>query len=155
MKNPLIAVVLVIVVGVGAFYGGMQYQKGHSQTSGGNQTGQFFAGGGGNGARNGNGRTGRGFGNGAGAVRGEIISSDGKTMTVKLPDGSSKIVIISSSTAIDQATSATPQDLTSGKQVMVFGSTNSDGSVTAQNIQLNPQERFGGAGRQGTPKPTQ
>lgn len=71
-------------------------------------------------------------------VVGEITSSDGKTLTVKMPDGSSKIVMISSTTQINKAQVALVADLKTGEKVSVFGNTNPDGSVTAQNIQLNP-----------------
>lgn len=71
-------------------------------------------------------------------VMGEITSSDGKSLTVKMIDGSSKIVMISSSTQINKALVAKVEDLKTGEKVSVFGNTNPDGSVTAQNIQLNP-----------------
>lgn len=130
--NKLIPAILVtaIVVGAAAFYGGMQYQK--------SQRGAGFAGRGG--------QFRQGFAGGAlnnGVVRGQILSNDGRTMTVKLPDGSSKIVIFSGNASITEATSSSAAALQSGKEVMVFGTTNSDGSVTAQNVQINPQTRMG------------
>jgi len=75
---------------------------------------------------------------GGGQIMGEIISADDKSITVKLADDSSKIIILSSTTSINQASEASVTDLTVGEKVAVFGTTNSDGSVTAQNIQLNP-----------------
>jgi uncharacterized protein (DUF3084 family) len=71
-------------------------------------------------------------------VSGEITNSDSKSITVKMPDGSSKIVMLSSSTQINKAESAVVADLKVGEKVSVFGTSNTDGSVTAQNIQLNP-----------------
>lgn len=71
-------------------------------------------------------------------VNGEIISADNKSITVRLQDGSSKIVLFSDKTTINQAVEATKDDLKNGGKVAVFGTENSDGSVTAQNIQLNP-----------------
>ncbi len=144
MKKNNIVLILVIaaVVGIAGFFGGMQYQKSKSPAN------SFFGNGVGGG---GNGQT-RRFGNGtggrnSGAVIGEILSSDENSITVKLMDGSSKIVIVSSSTSINKAAAASKSDLKTGERVAVFGSTNSDGSVTAQNIQLNPMMRFGGGTR--------
>lgn len=74
------------------------------------------------------------------AVRGDIVSVDEQGITVKLTDGSTKNVFLSSSTSITKATSAAKADLKTGETVMVFGQTNADGSVTAQNVSLNPQQ---------------
>jgi ribosomal protein S1 len=75
-------------------------------------------------------------------VRGEIIEKDDKSITVKLPDNSSKIIMISQTTNINKASSATIADITKGDQVMIFGKTNTDGSVTATNIQVGTGMRF-------------
>lgn len=53
-----------------------------------------------------------------------------------MPDGSSKIVFISESTAINKSTAGTKADLTTGEQITVFGTQNQDGSVTARNISI-------------------
>lgn len=129
-KNAiLIAVVVAVIFGAAGFFAGKYFQT--------TQRGNFA------------GRYGQRFGAGANAqvLRGSIISTDSGTMTVKLPDGSTKLVIVSGSTSITKATSGTTGDLKAGSPVMIFGASNSDGSVTAQNIQLNP-----GFGR---PQPTQ
>jgi hypothetical protein len=142
MKNKQIitTIIIALVVGGASFYGGMRYQ----QMRRGNFAGQFAQGGNFRGA-NGTGapRGGAGFM----PVNGEIISSDDKSITVKLQDGSSKIVILSDSTNINKAESGSKTDLTTGTKVLVLGQTNSDGSVTAQSVQVNPMDR--GMGRQG------
>lgn len=71
------------------------------------------------------------------------LASDDKSITVKLQDGSSKIILITDKTVINKAAEATKDDLKGGEKVAVFGEINSDGSVTAQNIQLNPILRAG------------
>lgn len=71
-------------------------------------------------------------------VAGEIIKADGKSITVKQNDGSSRIVILSDSTKLVETSETTTDKLIIGSAVSVFGQENSDGSVTAQNIQLNP-----------------
>ena len=69
---------------------------------------------------------------------GEITSVDDKSITVKLTDGSSKIVLLSDSTTISQSTSASKSDLKVGIKIMINGDTNIDGSITSRNIELNP-----------------
>lgn len=122
----LVTVVLVLVVGGGSFYAGMKYQS--SRRAG----GQFLGTGG---IRNGT--------NGANRaafrpVSGSIISSDDKSITVKMADGSSRIVFLAGNTVIDQNSTAAKADLKVGQNVAVIGQQNADGSVTAQSIQLNP-----------------
>lgn len=75
-------------------------------------------------------------------VSGEIINSDDQSITVKTNDGSSKLIFLSDNTEINEATKAAVSDLEIGKQVAVFGTENPDGSITGQNIQLNPTTGF-------------
>lgn len=146
--QQIIIIILVAVVATGSgFFGGMQYQKSQRPQLGqfGRQNGQA--------GQNGQGQSFRGNGqNGAMAVVGEILSIDDKSITVKLQDGSSKIVILSEKTSVNKQATGTKDDLKEGERVAVFGATNSDGSVTAQSIQLNPMIR--GTGALISPKPT-
>jgi hypothetical protein len=138
MKNNYVMTAILILVFAGAgFYGGMKYQ----QSQRGNFSGQL---GNGQGMLR-NGRTGTGTPRGGfRPVAGEIISADEKSITVKLQDDSSKIVLVNSKTVINQAQTVTKSELKVGEKVSVFGSENADGSVTAQNVQLNPIQRMGG-----------
>lgn len=86
----------------------------------------------------GNTNTQNGFGGGS---LGEIISADDKSITIKLQDGSSKIVLLTDSTIINKAVEAVKNDLKVGEKVSVFGAANSDGSITASSIELNPPMR--------------
>jgi len=130
MKNILIAVlaILIVVAGVGGFFGGMKFQQGKTPTRQNGFQGRF-----------GQGQGQNGQGANIKSVRGQIISADDKSITVKAQDGSTTIVILSASANITQSTSASKSDLATGKEVAIFGTGNSDGSVTAQSIQLNPQ----------------
>lgn len=135
MKNTIIIVVIVaIVVGAGSFYGGILYGK--SQAAGARNLAfgqrQGFGANGGTQARGGNRAAGGGF------VNGEIIAKDDKSVTIKSVDGGSKIIFLAASTQITKSVGGSITDLELGKNVMITGSANSDGSVTAQSIQLRP-----------------
>lgn len=69
---------------------------------------------------------------------GEITSLDQDSVTVKLTDGSSKIVFLSDATTINQSVSATREDLQVGTSVAIRGNQNTDGSLICENIEINP-----------------
>jgi hypothetical protein len=129
--SPMIyvaGVVMLLVACAGSFYGGMRYQQSRTPEA----SAQFP---GLNGQRPG----GRNGSTTAGTIaNGEVISKDDQSITIKLQDGGSKIVYFSGSTTIGKTTTGTAADLKTGEQVMANGSSNSDGSVGAQNIQIRP-----------------
>lgn len=149
MKKLLPIIITIIIVGGGSFYGGMKYQESKTPTAADfqnlrnlspQQRQQMFGQSGANtsGALAG----GRGGANGA---AGEIIAKDNKSITIKLrdarlPDGQagSKIIFFSNSTKITESTEGSLNDLEIGKTIMVSGKQNSDGSITAETIQLSP-----------------
>lgn len=138
MKNFLpVTVIVALVVGAGAFFGGMKYQQTQTPARSG-----LFGRDGGPRLGGGMGSQGR-FAGGGGRVTGEIISMDDKSITVKLEDGSSKIVLLPESVTVGKMDLGSKSDLKVGGRVGVFGASNSDGSVTAANVQLNPQVRPG------------
>ena len=137
MKKIITIIVLTsVIVGGGAFYGGMKYDQSKTAASRqarfqqlGGQQGAAFAGGA---------RAGRMQRAGGGFVAGEILSKDDKSLTIKLQDGGSKIVLFTSSTPISKSSSGSLEDLSVGSSVSITGTSNQDGSVTAQSIQLRP-----------------
>lgn len=133
-KNTIliVAIVLIVLAGIGGFFGGIQYQK---MQRGSFAVGQFRGGGQGGNVQ------------GTRPVSGEIVNVDSSSMTVKLADGSTKIVILSNSTSINKADKGSRSDLKTGVKVAAFGTANSDGSITAQSIQLNPMMRTFGIPR--------
>src|SRR3989338_2215232 len=136
--KPITVTIIAIIVGVAGFFGGMKYSEyQRSQLRfGGNQFQQ--------GSRGQNGE-GRARFTGGRPVIGEVVTQDASSVTVKMMDGSSKIIILSSTTTYNKSVNATKEDLKPGERVGVFGTDNSDGSMTAQNIQLNPMFRGQGA----------
>ena len=154
MNTKIIAVASLIGVLTlsGAFYGGMTYAQMSRGGSGGNfanlsieeRQARFAGGGSPMGMRDSGGV-------GAGFTSGDILSKDATSLTIKMMDGSTKIVLFSGSTMISKSASGTPADLTTGARVTVMGNTNSDGSVTAQDILIGGGFGFGrmGAGAGG------
>ncbi|MEN9328535.1 MAG: hypothetical protein RI947_1343 [Candidatus Parcubacteria bacterium] len=53
-----------------------------------------------------------------------------------MPDESTKLVILSSTTKVHKNAETTKDELKTGTQISVIGTQNSDGSVTAQDILL-------------------
>ncbi len=138
-----------LIIAALGFFSGMKYQDYKISKSRSNfGEGQFFrrevGGPNGGGTQNRQGGNGR-FVNG-GAVAGEIINMDDKSITVKMPDGSTKIVILTDTTSYSKSESGSKNDLKVGTKIGALGTANSDGSVTAQNIQLNPELRMFGQG---------
>jgi hypothetical protein len=125
--------ILLAVVGAASFFGGMKFQeskRGQFQRIGSDGNMMQF--------RGPNGASGGTFNRqGYQPVGGEIIKKDDTSLTLKLEDGSSKIIILGDSTKINKAEEVKKEDLKEGEKVVVFGTTNSDGSVTAQNVQVN------------------
>ena len=131
--NRNMAIVLIVVFAGAGFYGGMKYQASKVPVRG---TGTFA------------GRTGNtGLGRGGVAFNGtfgQVIAKSPTTVTVQLMDGSSRIVFVSVTTPVAKQASGTLNDVTVGTNVAVTGTSNSDGSVTASQIQIRPA---------GTPRP--
>ena len=132
------AIVVIIVVGIGAFYGGMQYQKSQTPQRGANGGGFVGANGQSRGAGPGGQRMGGVNGANGSFASGNVIAKDDKSVTIKNNDGGSKTVYFSDSTQIGKAVSGNTSDLSVGQQVMANGTNNSDGSLTAQSIQIRP-----------------
>ncbi|MDQ5952558.1 MAG: hypothetical protein QG626_687, partial [Patescibacteria group bacterium] len=132
MKNILLSVIATaVIVGGGAFYGGMEYAKSQTPTMGdfapnfgdidSSQLPNMPGGGGFN----------RGGAASGGFASGEILSIDDESITVKLPDGGSKLIFFSDASEITKSTEGSTEDLGAGKNITVMGTSNDDGSVTA------------------------
>src|SRR5581483_917557 len=129
MNSKTKIIIGAVVVAAIYFYGGYSY--GSSKTAQASTGRMMFTNGAGGGFRTGGMRNG-------GFTAGSIISKDDQSVTLKLQDGGSRIVFFSGTTQIMKSAAGTPSDLTVGENVMVTGSQNSDGSLTAQSIQVRP-----------------
>lgn len=123
-KTIIIAVAVAVVFGAGGFFGGIKYQQSKAPVRG-----AFGGGAGGAGA------AGRRAG-GMGFLNGQVLNSGNGTMTVKLMNGGSQVVVLAPSTQYRKAVDGTAADVTVGSNVTITGSTNPDGSLTAQSIQI-------------------
>jgi len=139
-KIIIVGVLCALIFGAGGFYGGMKYQQGKSPAA---ASGNFQRGAANISGALRNGRT----GGGNGFATGEILSKDDKSVTIQLrspqnatgtagTQAGSKIIFFSASTEITKSASGTPADLQVGQTITVSGTANTDGSLSAQSIQL-------------------
>jgi len=140
MKNKkiIVSVVVCLVIALLSFRGGMMYGNKNTTSINANGQGSFNQGGF---NQNGvGGRTGQGMrgGAGGGIVSGEILSKDDTSITVKLSNGGSKIVLLSPTAKVEKTVDGTVADVIVGKSVMVVGTANPDGSVSAISVQIRP-----------------
>jgi hypothetical protein len=131
MSKKIVWVIVGIIVLAGVFYGGMTYGGNNvraaiSSRSQGLGTGNFA------------GRTGGARGAG-GFTTGQIISENSTSITVALASGGSKIVFLDNTTPITKQANGTIADLAVGTNVMVTGTANTDGSISAQSVQIRPK----------------
>ncbi len=135
-QHMLWALGALIVVGGASFWGGMTYAANKSASAG--ETVSRFGQGGTRGGR---------FGGGGGAF-GRIVAKDATSITIELMGGpnatstgqgtGSKIVLYDTNTQIGKFTTGSLNDLSVGENVSISGTGNSDGSITAQMIQIRP-----------------
>ncbi len=130
MNKTIGVIILILAIGGGGFYAGMKYGQASTPSRGGTngQTpsgGQFRFG-----ANNSGGQRNGGF------ATGEIIAKGDESLTIKLPDGGSRLIFFTPATAITKSVAGTTTDLALNENVLVNGQANSDGSLNAQTIQL-------------------
>lgn len=152
MSNNLVPALALtaLIVGGGAFYGGMRYQQSKSTrvpSRAGELRGMRTPFGGGNAQGTNGGRAMGGF------TTGEIVSKDANSFTLKLRDGGSKIIFFASSTTIGKMAAGSMDDLAPGTEVVVNGSANQDGSLAASSIQIRPMGQTMPLMRDGQPRP--
>ncbi|MFH1393184.1 MAG: hypothetical protein ABIG73_02290 [Patescibacteria group bacterium] len=122
-KKIIMAVIITLIIaGGGGFYNGMLYGKSARPDLSANMNRQRI-----NGAQQNGGFSG-----------GEIIKKDSNSITVKLTNGSSQIILFSDTTKIMKSAEGVAADLTIGEQVTITGPKNQDGSITVQSIQIRP-----------------
>jgi hypothetical protein len=120
--------VIALVVGFGAGY----FAHSSSGTTGGYAAGMGRTGGAGfTGARG-------GMAGGGGFLAGTVAAEDSGSITLDTRDGSSHVVLLTPATTVSKSVTGTLSDVSVGSTIIVSGTTNSDGSVSASLIQLRP-----------------
>lgn len=148
-KHIVPVLVGVLIVGGSAFYGGTVYAK---KTASAGSRNAMFQGQRPGGVGAGGQFRGPGGANGGGFTAGDVVSKDATSMTIKMRDGSSKIVFFSPSTTVGKIAQGSLEDVMQGTQVTVTGTPNQDGSVVATMIQIRPAEQTqGGEGAAAAP----
>lgn len=127
-KEKIVLGIIVVVLMTASFYSGVRYGGKKSVTPFG-QGDRLMT----NSAQRNGSRT--AFG---GAIMGDIIAKDQTSITIKTREGSSRIVFFATSTQISKSSTSTADDLDIGASVTVNGSSNTDGSLNAQMIQIRP-----------------
>jgi hypothetical protein len=155
----ILGVVVVVVIAAGSFYGGMVFGKSQASASAATVPMNFPEGfqppdgaalpgdGAGRLGARGQGGAAGGFAVQPGMIFGEIQSIDGDILLVVDANGAQKRVQVTNTTLIEKNASVEVTDLVTGETVIVSGSENDDGSVTARSVQVAPAGRFmGGPG---------
>jgi hypothetical protein len=129
MKNKLVLTgVVALIVGLGiGYFGATTFTAAPAKTVSGFTRG---AGGGFAGARGGT--TGGGF------LTGTVASVGSGSITLNTNDGSSHVVLVTPQTSISKSVEGSLTDIVVGSTVIVSGTTNSDGSVSAALVQIRP-----------------
>jgi len=137
MKTITKIIIGGVLVAIVFFYAGLKYTQSHSPVA--SATGRAaFAGrvgtttGAAGGARFG--------GAGGGLVAGTVLSNDPQGITVSVQGGGSKIIFVATSTSYTTTTAGSASDVKVGDSVMITGTTNSDGSITARSIDVRPAQ---------------
>jgi len=129
-KNTIITGVVALIIGVGLGYFGSTAFAAKAPARGtfarGTLTASSTAF-----ARGGNQASG-------GLLTGTVAAKDAGSITLDTRDGSSHVVLLTPNTMVQKTVAGSLSDVAMGATVLVTGSTNSDGSVSATSIELPP-----------------
>ncbi|MDE2173215.1 MAG: hypothetical protein KGJ31_01265 [Patescibacteria group bacterium] len=127
MKKHVVSTAIVaLLVGVGVGYAGASALR--PATPAQNTSGNFTGIRGGGGARGGAG----------GFLSGTVAARDSGSITLNTRDGNSHVVLINPATSVLKSVNGSESDILVGSTIIVSGTTNSDGSLSANLIQLRP-----------------
>ncbi len=137
-KQMWVTIAVVIIAAAGGYFVGAAHGASASMGT----KGAYAAG---NGGRT---RGAAGMGANGGFTTGQILSMDDKSLTIQMRNGNSQVVFYSPSVTVAKTVSGSIKDIVVGAQVMIAGTANTDGSLTAQSVQIRPADMTnGGAGK--------
>jgi hypothetical protein len=152
-----VAIILVLAIAGGSFYGGMVYGKSQAQAARLAGGAVFMAGGPNASGVNAAGTPGafrpQRSGQGGGMTVGTIKEISDGVLVLTNADGKETQIKVTDTTMIEKNASVELTDLAEGETVLVSGSAGTDGTITARLVQVAPQGRFGMMGGPGDPMP--
>ena len=147
--TPLTRALLVLLLVAAGFIGGVLVERSQQPAATASSAAATFRAGTGNGQGNGGGNGGGAGGAGGGATVGTITLIDGGNVYVTTAEGDVVKVITNPQTTISVSKDGALTDLDPSKTVVVQGTTNADGTVTASQITQGGFGAFGGGRRSG------
>jgi len=131
MNKKIISIVAVaFIIGVGAGYAGANAFRSASPAQ--NARGSFST------ANGGNFSSMRGGTANGGMLSGTVAAKDAESITVDTKDGSSHIILVTPATSFSKSVNGSQSDVAVDATVIISGTANSDGSMTAQSVQIRP-----------------
>ncbi len=131
-KNVIALGVITLIMGIGIGYGI------HGLTGSRATTAPDFAAGRPSGSGFSASRFAQNGARGNGLLTGTVAAKDANSITLNTRDGSSHVVLFTPDTSISKSVNGTLDDISTGSNVIISGTTNSNGSVSATLIQLRP-----------------
>lgn len=132
-QNLIVTGIVALMVGVGVGYFGGHAFAASPKTGAATFAARTGAGGfGAAGARIGGNQA------AGGLLTGTVAAKDSGSITLNTRDGSSHVVLTTPNTTVSKSVNGTLNDVAVGSTVIVSGTTNSDGSVSASLVQLRP-----------------
>lgn len=130
-KNLVTTGVVALIIGLGVGYEGAHALATTPKTGAAAFAARGTGGAGFTGARGGNQAAG-------GLLTGTVAAKDSGSITLNTRDGSSHVVLVTPDTTVSKSVNGSLSDIAVGSTIIVSGSTNSDGSVSATLVQLRP-----------------
>jgi hypothetical protein len=71
-------------------------------------------------------------------VNGSVVSLTDNVLTLKARDGGSRVILFTAGTKVTKSVDGARTDVKDGVNVVILGTQNTDGSITAETVQIRP-----------------